>query len=307
MRTVVIIGSGPAGYTAAIYAARANLNPLLIEGLEVGGQLSLTTAVENFPGFPDGVMGPELMEAMKKQAARFGTEFLAELVTKVDFSQKPFRLYTDDQEIQAEAVIISCGASARMMGLESEKKLVGYGVSTCATCDGYFFREKEILVVGGGDSAMEEATFLTKFASKVTVIHRRDKLRASKIMQEKAFKNPKIDFVWDTVVDEVYDVQAKNVRGVKLRNIKNNEVTDFECDGVFVAIGHEPNTKIFHGQIAMDVNGYILTSEGTKTNIPGIFAAGDVQDHVYRQAISAAGSGCMAAMDAERYLESPEH
>ncbi len=307
MRTVVIIGSGPAGYTAAIYAARANLNPLLIEGLEVGGQLSLTTAVENFPGFPDGVMGPELMEAMKKQAARFGTEFLAELVTKVDFSQKPFRLYTDDQEIQAEAVIISCGASARMMGLESEKKLVGYGVSTCATCDGYFFREKEILVVGGGDSAMEEATFLTKFASKVTVIHRRDKLRASKIMQEKAFKNPKIDFVWDTVVDEVYDVQAKNVRGVKLRNIKKNEVTDFKCDGVFVAIGHEPNTKIFRGQIAMEVNGYILTSEGTKTNIPGIFAAGDVQDHVYRQAISAAGSGCMAAMDAERYLESPEH
>lgn len=307
MRTVVIIGSGPAGYTAAIYAARANLNPLLIEGLEVGGQLSLTTAVENFPGFPDGVMGPELMEAMKKQAARFGTEFLAGLVTKVDFSQKPFRLYTDDQEIQAEAVIISCGASARMMGLESEKKLVGYGVSTCATCDGYFFREKEILVVGGGDSAMEEATFLTKFASKVTVIHRRDKLRASKIMQEKAFKNPKIDFVWDTVVDEVYDVQAKNVRGVKLRNIKNNEVTDFKCDGVFVAIGHEPNTKIFRGQIAMDVNGYILTPEGTKTNIPGIFAAGDVQDHVYRQAISAAGSGCMAAMDAERYLESPEH
>ena len=307
MRNVVIIGSGAAGYTAAIYTARANLNPLLIEGLEVGGQLSLTTAVENFPGFPDGVMGPELMEAMKKQAARFSTEFLAASVTKVDFSQRPFRLYTDDEEIEANAVIISCGASARMMGLESEKKLIGYGVSTCATCDGYFFRGKEIIVVGGGDSAMEEATFLTKFASKVMVIHRRDKLRASKIMQEKAFKNPKIDFVWDTLVDEVYDVQAKNVQGVRLRNLKSNEVTDFKCDGLFVAIGHEPNTKIFKGQIDMDANGYILTHEGTKTNIPGVFAAGDVQDHVYRQAISAAGSGCMAAIDAERFLESLEH
>jgi len=307
MRNVVIIGSGPAGYTAAIYTARANLNPLLIEGLQIGGQLSITTDVENFPGFPEGVMGPDLMEAMKKQAARFGTDFLAALVTKVDFSQRPFRLFTDDEEIQVKSVIICSGASARLIGLESEKKLIGYGVSTCATCDGYFFRGKEIMVIGGGDSALEEATFLTKFANKVTVAHRRDKLRASKIMQDKAFKNPKIDFVWDTVVDDIYDVEARNVRGVKLRNVKNNEVTDFKTDGVFVAIGHEPNTQIFQGQIEMDANGYILTHGGTKTNVPGVFAAGDVQDHVYRQAISAAGTGCMAAIDAERFLEHSEH
>ena len=307
MRNVVIIGSGPAGYTAAIYTARANLNPLLIEGLQIGGQLSITTDVENFPGFPEGVMGPDLMEAMKKQAARFGTDFLAALVTKVDFSQRPFRLYTDDEEIEAKAVIISSGASARLIGLEAEKKLIGYGVSTCATCDGYFFRGKDIMVIGGGDSALEEATFLTKFANKVTVAHRRDKLRASKIMQDKAFRNAKIDFVWDTVVDDIYDVEAKNVRGVKLRNLKSNEVTDFKTDGVFVAIGHEPNTQIFQGQIDMDANGYIITHDGTKTNVPGVFAAGDVQDHVYRQAISAAGTGCMAAIDAERFLEHSEH
>ena len=307
MRNVVIIGSGPAGYTAAIYTARANLNPLLIEGIQIGGQLSITTDVENFPGFPEGVMGPDLMEAMKKQAARFGTDFLAALVTEVDFSQRPFRLFTDDEEIQAKSVIICSGASARLIGLEGEKKLIGYGVSTCATCDGYFFRGKEIIVIGGGDSALEEATFLTKFANKVTVVHRRDKLRASKIMQDKAFKNPKIDFVWDTVVDDIYDVGARNVRGVKLRNVKNNEVTDFKTDGVFVAIGHDPNTQIFQGQIEMDANGYILTHDGTKTNVPGVFAAGDVQDHVYRQAISAAGTGCMAAIDAERFLEHSEH
>ena len=307
MRNVVIIGSGPAGYTAALYTARANLSPLLVEGLQVGGQLSITTEVDNFPGFPQGVVGPELMESMKKQAARFGTEFLPELVTKVDFSTRPFRLYTDDQTIEATTVIICSGASARMIGLESERKLVGYGVSTCATCDGYFFRGKEIVVVGGGDSAMEEATFLTKFANKVTVIHRRDKLRASKIMQDRAFKNPKIEFIWDTVVDEIHDVEAKNVRSIKLTNLKTKEVRDFKCDGVFVAIGHDPNTQIFKGQILLDDNGYVLTHDGTKTSVPGVFAAGDVQDHVYRQAISAAGSGCMAAIDAERYLESLEH
>lgn len=307
MRNVVIIGSGPAGYTAALYTARASLSPLLIEGLQVGGQLSITTEVDNFPGFPQGVMGPELMESMKKQAARFGTEFLPELVTKVDFSANPFRLFTDDQTIEAKTVIICSGASARMIGIESERKLVGYGVSTCATCDGYFFRGKEIVVVGGGDSAMEEATFLTKFASKVTVIHRRDKLRASKIMQDRAFKNPKIEFIWDTVVNEIHDVETKNVTSIKLTNVKTKEVRDFKCAGVFVAIGHDPNTQIFKGQIALDDNGYVLTHDGTKTSIPGVFAAGDVQDHVYRQAISAAGSGCMAAIDAERYLEALEH
>lgn len=303
MRQVVIIGSGPAGYTAAIYAARANLNPLLIAGLEVGGQLSTTTLVENFPGFPDGVMGPELMEGMKKQAERFGTEFLSSVVIKADLSEQPFSVYTDDEKIQTRTLIICSGASARLMGLESERKLIGYGVSTCATCDGYFFRNKEIIVVGGGDSAMEEAIFLTRYAGKVTVVHRRDKLRASKIMQDKAFANPKIDFVWDSVIDEVYDVAARTVQGVKLRNLKNKEVTDFKCDGVFVAIGHTPNTSVFKGQLEMDANGYILTRQGTRTNVPGVFAAGDVQDSVFRQAISAAGSGCMAAMEVERFLE----
>ena len=307
MRNVIIIGSGPTGYTAAIYAARANLNPLLVEGLEVGGQLSITTLVENFPGFPEGVQGPALMEDMKRQAGKFGTDFLSALVTKVDFSQTPFRVFTDDEEIQTKTLIIASGASARLLGIESEKRLIGYGVSTCATCDGYFFKGKEIIVVGGGDSAIEEATFLTKYANKVTVIHRRDQLRASKIMQERAFKNPKIDFVWNTTVEDVYDVEAKNVKGVKLKNLKNGEVTDFKCDGVFVAIGHVPNTQIFKGLIEMDDNGYILTRDGSRTSVPGVFAAGDVQDHVYRQAISAAGSGCMAAMDAEKYLESVGH
>jgi len=307
MRNVVIIGSGPAGYTAAIYTARANLNPLLIEGLEVGGQLSITTMVDNFPGFPEGIMGPALMEDMKKQAERFGTEYLPGMVTQVDLSHNPFRVFTDDGETQTRTVIISSGASARLLGLESEKKLIGYGVSTCATCDGYFFRGKEILVVGGGDSAIEEATFLTKYASKVTLVHRRNQLRASKIMQDRAFKNPKIDFVWDTVVEEIYDINAKTVKGVKLRNLKSNEVTDFKCEGVFVAIGHVPNTQIFRGLLEMDANGYIVTHDGTKTSVPGVFAAGDVQDHVYRQAISAAGTGCMAGMDAERYLEQQGH
>lgn len=303
MRNVVIIGSGPAGYTAAIYTARANLAPLLVEGLQIGGQLSITTDVENFPGFAAGIMGPALMEAMKAQAARFGADFLSAMINRVDFSERPFRLYTDDEEIEAKAVIICSGASARLIGIEPEKKLIGYGVSTCATCDGYFFKGKNIIVVGGGDSAMEEANFLTKFANRVTVVHRRDKLRASKIMQDKAFANSKIDFLWDTVVDDIYDVEAKNVRGVKLRNVRNNEVSDFRCDGVFVAIGHDPNTKIFQGQVETDANGYIITRKGTRTNVPGVFAAGDVQDHVYRQAISAAGTGCMAAIDAERFLE----
>lgn len=307
MRNVVIIGSGPAGYTAAIYTARANLNPLLVEGFELGGQLSLTTMVENFPGFPEGVLGPTLMEDMKKQAGKFGTDFLPTKVTKVDFSQTPFRVFTDDEEIQTKTLIIASGASARLLGLESEKKLIGYGVSTCATCDGYFFKGKEIIVVGGGDSAIEEAIFLTKYANRVTVVHRRDHLRASKIMQARAFKNPKVDFVWDTTLEDVYDVKAKTVKGVKLRNLKNHEVTDFKTDGVFVAIGHVPNTQIFKGLLEMDDNGYILTHDGTKTSVPGVFAAGDVQDHIYRQAISAAGSGCMAAMDAERHLEGVEH
>jgi thioredoxin reductase (NADPH) len=307
MRNVVILGSGCAGYTAAIYAARANLNPLLIEGIEVGGQLSWTTLVENFPGFPEGVMGPSLMEDMKKQAGKFGTEFISGVAMKVNLSKNPFTVFTDEQEIQTRTLIICSGASARLMGLESEKKLIGYGVSTCATCDGYFFKGKEIMVVGGGDSALEEAIFLTKYASRVTLVHRRDQLRASKIMQERAFKNPKIDFVWDTVVDEIYDVQAKAVKGVILRNVRNGEVTDFTCDGVFVAIGHVPNTRIFEGQLDMDANGYLITHDGTKTNIPGVFAAGDVQDHVYRQAVSAAGSGCMAAIDAERFLEQQGH
>jgi thioredoxin reductase (NADPH) len=303
MRDVIIIGSGPAGYTAAIYSARANLSPLLLAGLEVGGQLSTTTLVENFPGFPDGVMGPELMEAMRKQAERFGAEFLQAVVTRVDLSTRPFTVCTDDQEIPTRTLIICCGASARLLGLQSEKKLIGYGVSTCATCDGYFFRNKQIIVVGGGDSALEEAIFLTRYASKVTVVHRRNQLRASKIMQDKAFANPKIQFVWDSVIEEVYDVQARTVKGVKLRNVKTKEIRDFASDGVFVAIGHIPNTAIFQGQLEMDANGYIITHEGSKTSVPGVFAAGDVQDSVYRQAISAAGSGCMAAIDAERFLE----
>jgi thioredoxin reductase (NADPH) len=303
MRNVVIIGSGPAGYTAAIYTARANLNPLLIEGIQVGGQLSITTEVENFPGFPEGVMGPTLMESMKAQAAKFGTDFISGTVTKVDLSKRPFLVTAGDQEIQASTLIIATGASARLLGLASEKKLIGYGVSTCATCDGFFFRGKEIVVVGGGDSALEEANFLTKFASKVTILHRRDKLRGSKIMQDKVFQNSKIAFLWDSVIEEVLDVQSKAVTGLKIRNVKTGLVSNFKTDGVFVAIGHIPNTGVFKGQLEMDETGYIKTHAGTKTSVPGVFAAGDIQDHVYRQAITAAGSGCMAALDAERFLE----
>ncbi len=302
-RRVIIIGSGSAGLTAAIYASRANLTPLLFEGPLIGGQLSLTTMVENYPGFPDGVMGPDLMEQTKRQAVRFGTEIISKLVNRVDFSKRPFRIWADKEIYEAESVIISTGASSRMLGLDSEKKLLGHGVSTCATCDGFFFKGKEIVVVGGGDSAMEESTFLTKFASKVNVVHRRDKLRASKIMQERAQKNPKIEFIWDTVVEDILDPSQKKVTALKLKNVKTGKVAEKKCEGVFLAIGHEPNTKIFRGQIALDKKGYITTQENTQTSVKGVFAAGDCVDHVYRQAVTAAGMGCMAAMDAERYLE----
>ena len=301
---VVIIGSGPAGLTAALYAARANLKPLLVEGIEAGGQLMLTTMVDNWPGFRDGIMGPDLMTEMRAQAVRFGTEILEGNITTVDVEQRPFTLLMrDGRRITTGALVIATGASARWLEIGSDRKLAGHGVSTCATCDGYFFKGKPIAVVGGGDSALEEAIFLTKFASKVTVVHRRDALRASKIMQDKAFANPKIDFIWDSEVAEVRDVVKGEVTGVVVRNLKTGQLSDLPLDGVFIAIGHIPNTSLFAGQIDLDANGYIVTREGTRTNVPGVFAAGDVQDHVYRQAVTAAGSGCMAAMDAERYLE----
>ena len=306
-RKVVIIGSGPAGYTAAIYAARANLAPLMLTGLVAGGQLVLTTLVENYPGFVDGLMGPDLMEAMYKQAERFGTEMIAADATAVDCTRRPFIVRAGDTEYPAQTVIIATGATARTLGLPSERALTGRGVSTCATCDGFFFKDKDLVVVGGGDTAMEEATFLTKFANKVTVAHRRDQLRASKIMQQRAEKNPKITFVWNTVVDEVYgDPKASGVTGVKFRNVKTGVTEDFKSDGLFIAIGHEPNSKLFVGQLDLDPNGYIITHDGTKTKIRGVFACGDVQDHIYRQAVTAAGTGCMAAIDAERFLENQE-
>ena len=304
MREVVIIGSGPAGLTAALYTARGNLKPLLIEGLESGGQLMLTTDVENYPGFRDGVMGPALIAEMRAQAERFGTEIVQGDVSALDLQGPPFRITTNGGAYETRALILATGASARLLGLESERALMGHGVSTCATCDGYFFREKPIVVVGGGDSAMEEATFLTKFASHVTIVHRRDAFRASKIMQDKARANPKISFELDTVVDEVKDVAKGVVTGVVLRNVRTGAVEELAVDGVFIAIGHTPNTWLVAGQVDLDANGYIVPVRGTATNVPGVFACGDVQDHVYRQAITAAGSGCMAAIDAERYLES---
>ncbi len=302
-RDVVILGSGCAGLTAAVYAARANLAPLLIDGHESGGQLSLTTDVENYPGFPQGVLGPELIENMRKQAARFGTEYMSGSATAADLSRRPFRITVDrEKEILARTLIIASGASARMLGLESEKRLLGHGVSTCATCDGFFFKGKELIVVGGGDSAMEEGLFLTKFATRVTIVHRRDALRASKIMQDRAKKNEKIDFVWNGAIEEI--LGKERVEGVRIRDLKTEDVRENKVDGVFIAIGHVPNTGIFKGQIEMDKAGYIITREGSRTNVPGVFAAGDCQDHVYRQAVTAAGSGCMAAIDAERFLES---
>jgi thioredoxin reductase (NADPH) len=302
-RNVTIIGSGPAGLTAALYAARANLKPLLIEGLEAGGQLMLTTMVENFPGFRDGIMGPELMADMRAQAERFSTEIIQGNVSKVDLSRRPFKLDVSDSVVYTETLIIATGASARLLGLPSERALLGHGVSTCATCDGFFVRGKPIAVVGGGDSALEEAIFLTKFASRVTLVHRRDTLRASKIMQDKAFANPKIDFAWNSEVKDVLDTSKGVVTAIVLRDLLTGGTTELPVEGVFVAIGHTPNTGLFKGQLEMDDNGYLVTAQGTKTNVPGVFACGDVQDHIYRQAITAAGSGCMAAIDAERYLD----
>ena len=306
-RKVIIIGSGPAGYTAAIYAARANLAPLMLTGVQPGGQLMLTTLVENYPGFVDGLMGPDLMEMFKRQAERFGTEMIAEDATAVDFSRRPFVVRAGEAAWEGHTVIIATGATAKLLGLPAEGKLMGRGVSTCATCDGFFFKDQNIMVVGGGDSAMEEALYLSRLGRKVEVVHRRDALRASKIMQERALKNPKIEFVWNSAVDDVLDVARGKVTGVRLRNLKTGERSEREVDGLFIAIGHEPNTQIFRGQIELLPNGYIKVEPGTtKTSVPGVFAAGDVQDHVYRQAVTAAGTGCMAALEAERFLEATQ-
>ncbi len=301
---IIVIGSGPAGLTAAVYATRGNLSTLVIAGSQYGGQLMLTTEVENYPGFPSGVQGPELMDLMIKQAERFDAQFIYDDVSRVDFGGRPFRVYTGEKEHLGRSVIISTGASARWLGLESEEKLRGRGVSSCATCDGHFFKDKDVLVVGGGDSAMEEALFLSRLVNRVRVIHRRDKLRASKIMQERAFKNPKIDFLWDSVVVDV--LGGEKVEGARVRNVKTGEEKDLACDGVFIAIGHEPNTGIFKNQLEMDKKGYIKVWDHTRSSVEGIFVAGDVHDYRYRQAVTAAGFGCMAAMDAEKWLEAQD-
>jgi thioredoxin reductase (NADPH) len=311
-RNVIVIGSGPAGLTAAIYTARANLNPLVIEGEpsstsdQPGGQLMLTTEVENFPGFTDGIMGPELMMNMRKQAERFGAEFLTEKVTRVDFSKRPFKMWVRESEYQADAVIVSTGARSLMLGLEPESRLLGHGLSTCATCDGFFFRGQQIAVVGGGDSALEEAIFLTKFADKVTLIHRRDELRASKIMQDRAFANPKIEFLWNHTVTDIYGTDK--ITGIQVTSTVDSSTCDLDVTGLFVAIGHRPNTDLFRDVLDLDENGYIVTrADSSYTSIDGVFAAGDVKDHVYKQAVTSAGSGCMAAIDAERWLEAVHH
>ena len=301
VRDIIILGSGPAGLTAAIYAARADLKPLVIEGTQPGGQLTITTDVENYPGFEHGIMGPELMDVMKKQAARFGTEFVFATIDRVDLKGPIKTVYAGDQSFRARSLILCTGASARWLDIASEERLKGYGVSACATCDGFFFRDQVIVVVGGGDTALEEATFLTKFGSKVYLVHRRHELRASKAMQDRAFANPKIEFIWNSVVEEV--MGDKKVSAVKLRDVVTNELRTLDCSGLFIAIGHTPNTQVFQGQLDMDESGYLVVQPGTtQTNIPGVFAAGDVTDHVYRQAVTAAGLGCMAALDAERYL-----